>query len=212
MYNRICKYYKKVGGSLKKVKMSTFLLFEPGVNPTRAQKQFAGHDFLYYDAQAFEADYEHIGESQYVKSVNDTNKLTVNERLLVEGDVVISNSLQQAVIVSASNVGKVLPINFTKVKFDDDTLDKAYFMYLFNVSTDVKRQKERELQGSGAIQRIKVSALGDIEIPFVSLAEQRKIGAVYLEALRLRSHLNKYGSLIEQFSNGVIERTLYRGE
>lgn len=50
-------------------------------------------------------------------------------------------------MVGKANAGKVPSLNFTKVEFKHDRLDKRYFIYLFNAYRDVKRQKERELQG-----------------------------------------------------------------
>ena len=127
---------------------------------------------------------------------------------LNEGDVVINNSLQLATMVGKNNVGKVLSINFTKVEIDNKQLDKRYFLFMFNTYKDVKRQKERELQGTGAVLRIPLRALGEITIPVVTLEEQKKIGKIYIERIKLQSKLNKYSDLIEQFTNSIIEEAL----
>ena len=122
----------------------------------------------------------------------------------------MSNSLQLAAMVSKENVGKVLSLNFTKVKFND-RLDKRYFLFLFNSYNDVQRQKERELQGNGVIQRIPLKALGQMVIPVVPMEEQIKIGAIYAEASKLQSNINRYAELVVRYTNMILENQLKEG-
>ncbi|MEJ8307337.1 restriction endonuclease subunit S [Saccharibacillus sacchari] len=187
--------------------LKEFVSFTPGINPTRAQKQFGNQKMNYYDQQSFEADYRH--EEIFVE--NEIKHLAEETPSLNKGDVVISNSLQLAAIVSRNNVGKVLSLNFTKIEFNSEKFDKRYFLFLFNAYKDVKRQKEKELQGTGAILRIPLRSFSDINVPIVPLKEQKNIGAIYLETLKLQSKLSKYTNLIEQFTNSIIEETL-KGE
>ncbi|MGG7060136.1 restriction endonuclease subunit S [Clostridium nigeriense] len=190
--------------NLKRRVIKEFVTFVPGINQTRAQKQFGIEAVNYYDQQSFEADYKHV--EVFVE--NQMKSLSINNLSLNEGDVVINNSLQLATMVGKNNVGKVLSLNFTKVEIDNKQLDKRYFLFMFNVYKDVKRQKERELQGTGPILKIPLRALGEITIPVVPLEEQKKIGKIYIETMKLQSKLNKYSDLIEQFTNSVIEETL----
>lgn len=189
---------------MKRRVIKEFVTFVPGINQTRAQKQFGIEAVNYYDQQSFEADYKHV--EVFVE--NQMKSLSINNLSLNEGDVVINNSLQLATMVGKNNVGKVLSLNFTKVEIDNKQLDKRYFLFMFNVYKDVKRQKERELQGTGPILKIPLRALGEITIPVVPLEEQKKIGKIYIETMKLQSKLNKYSDLIEQFTNSVIEETL----
>ncbi|MEC1158102.1 restriction endonuclease subunit S [Cytobacillus horneckiae] len=189
---------------LEKKGLKRFVTFVPGINPTRAQKQFGTQVINYYDQPSFEADYNHEG----VVVEDQSKSLSQNNLSLNEGDVVISNSLQLATMVGKNNVGKVLSLNFTKIQFDSEQLDKRYFLYLFNAYKEVRRQKERELQGSGPVLRIPLRALGEIVVPVVPLKEQKKIGTIYAETLKLQSKLNKYADLIEQFTGSIIEETL----
>lgn len=193
--------------SMEKRELKEFVTFVPGINPTRAQKQFGTQEINYYDQASFEADYNH----ENVVVEDEAKPLFQNNLSLNEGDVVISNSLQLATIVSKNNVGKVLSLNFTKIDFDIGRLDEEYFLFLFNAYKDVKRQKERELQGTGPILRIPLRALGEIVIPIVPIEEQKKIGAIYVETLKLQNKLNKYANLIEQFTISILEENL-RGE
>ena len=50
--------------------------------------------------------------------------------------------------------------------------------------------------------------LTQITIPVVTLEEQKKIGKIYIERIKLQSKLNKYSDLIEQFTNSIIEEAL----
>ena len=184
--------------------MHDFVTFVPGINPTRAKKQFGTEKIDYYDQAAFERDYNHedgFMEGDPIGSFEEGISLTA-------GDVVISNSMQLAAMVGNSNGGKVPSLNFTKVEFINDGLDKRYFIYLFNAYSGVKRQKERELQGTGVVLRIPIKALNEIIIPIVSMEEQLKIGKAYSEMLKLQSKLSKYTELMEKFVESVLEENL----
>lgn len=189
---------------MEKRGLKEFVTFVPGINPTRAQTQFGIQSINYYDRSSFEADSNY--EDVVVKDA-ETSLSQINPSLN-EGDIVISNSLQLATMVGKSNVGKVLSLNFTKIEFDSGQLDKRYFLFLFNAYKDVRRQKERELQGSGPVLRIPLRSLEEIIIPVVPLEEQQKIGAIYVETLKLQSKLKKYADLIGQFTSSIIEETL----
>lgn len=189
---------------MERRKLSEFVTFVQGINTTRVEKQFGTIDINYYDQAAFERDYKH--EDGFV---NKKGVHTFNAGLSLEvGDVVISNSLRIATVVGASNAGKVPSLNFTKVEFHSQSLDKLYFIYLFNIYSDVRRQKERELQGTGSILRIPIKALNQIVIPIVSLEEQQKIGKIYTETLKIQSKLNRCAELMEQLVGAVLEENL----
>lgn len=192
---------------MKRRRIKEFVTLVPGINQTRAQKQFGIEEVHYYDQKSFEADYKH----EELSIENEIKSLSINNLSLNEGDVVINNSLQLATMVGKNNVGKVLSLNFTKVEIDNKQLDKRYFLFMFNEYRDVKRQKERELQGSGPVLRIPLRALEEITIPVVPIEEQKKIGKIYIETMKLQSKLSKYSDLIEQFTNSIIEETLKGG-
>lgn len=174
----------------------------PGVNQSRVEKQAADQEIIYYDQASFEIDLnqEKIEKKAMLKAD------FVSNMTLSEGDVVISNSLLLAVIVGKSNIGKVLSINFTKVEFKDKEFDKQYFIYLFNTNKSIKRQKERELQGMGTIQRIPIRSLEKIKIPYLSHRDQVKIGEMYSETLKVQEKLNQYSGLLEKYTMTVLEK------
>jgi restriction endonuclease S subunit len=190
---------------MERRKLIDFVNFVQGINQSRAEKQFGNQVIDYYDQASFDEDYKHHDEIQQNEKMNSLVDRNVS---LKKHDVVISNSLQKATMVGDNNVGKVLSLNFIKVEFMMDHLDKRYFLYLFNNYKEIQRQKERELQGTGAILRLTKQSLEQIVIPVVPLAEQEKIGAIYIETLKIQSKLNNYASLLEQFSSSVLEKSL----
>lgn len=189
---------------MEKRKLNEFVTFVPGVNLTRFEKRFGAVDIRYYDQASFDRDFNH--ENGFI---DETISNAIVESLsLALGDVVISNTMKTAAIVGKGNVGKVPSLNFTKVEFHKEGLDKRYFLYLFNAYSDVKRQKERELQGTGPILKIPIKSLNEMVIPILPLEEQQKIGKAYNEMLKIQSKLNKYTELIGQFVGAVLEKKL----
>lgn len=188
-------------------KLNDYVTFLPGINPTKLKKQLGDLALDYYDQASFDVDFLHMEDFHE----NEENH-NANHNVLNVGDVLVSNSTYQATIVGENNAGKVPTLNFSKVEFKSDALNKYYFIYLFNCYPDVLRQKERELQGNGPIRRISTKSLGEFIIPIVAMAEQEKIGKIYLETLRLQAKLREESSLLEQFTNQIIEETLRRKE
>lgn len=182
--------------------MSELVTFVPGINPTRAQSRFKGMEISYYDQTAFESDMNQEG------LLPERPLESFAAETLKSGDVVISNALQLATIVGKTNAGKVPSLNFTKVEFHSEHLDKHYFIYLFNAYSAVRRQKERGLQGTGSILRIPIKTLNEIEIPIIPLEKQKKIGQAYKKILQLQGELKKYDALMEQFVYSVLEENL----
>ncbi|GFH39669.1 restriction endonuclease subunit S [Pseudolactococcus insecticola] len=189
---------------MDKRRISEFVTFVPGINPTRIEKRFGIIDINYYDQASFDQDFNHKDGF-----IDETISNSITEGISLEsGDVVISNAMQIATIVGVANSGKIPSLNFTKVEFSSEGLDKLYFIYLFNAYSDVRRQKERELQGTGSILRIPIKALNEIVVPIVSLEQQHKIGKAYNEMIKTQSKLNKYAALMEQFVGTVLEENL----
>lgn len=184
--------------------MNEFVVFVPGINTTRTEKQFGKTGIVYYDQASFERDYENDKDAVIEKIEKTFN----NEFSLDKGDVVISNSMQVATIVGKSNAGKVPSLNFTKVKFINNDMDKQYFVYLFNSYVDVKRQKERDLQGNGLIRRLSIQSLNQIVVPVVPIETQKKIGEIYIQTLKIKGELNHYAQLLEMLTGSILEKNL----
>lgn len=186
---------------MRYVKLGEYIECVTGVNPTRANKQI-DDVIVYYEQSDFNNDFNHLDGYEIEENLSDFGKQT-----LKEGDIVISNIQQKAVMIGKSNAGKVIPLNFTKVEFNKQTLDKNYFLYLFNSNKFIQRQKEREQQGN-VLQKLSTKALGELKIPVIPLEKQKKIGEVYSKTLKLQGELIRYSDLLEQFSTQILEKTL----
>lgn len=184
--------------------MGEFVIFVPGINQTRAENQFKNANIEYYNRFCFEVD-SHI-EGDYISEAYP-NRFNNSVSLNV-GDIIINNSLQLATMVSEENSGKVPSLNFTKIKFKNNELDKLYFLYLFNNDSYVKCQKNRELQGNGLVMRIPVKSLNRIIIPYIDIESQKKIGRAYYETMILKNKLKKYTGLIEKYLLLLIKENL----
>lgn len=185
-------------------RLKEFADFVPGINQSRAENQFIDHMVRYYDQAAFESDF---CLQNYAKEERNREKLP-DKSFLCAGDVIISNTKQAAAIVGKANEGKILPINFTKVVFFNEDLDKRYFLYLFNSYKNVQRQKERETQGTGAIQKIPLRSLGELQIPYITMSEQILIGDSYVEMLKLQNKLKRCSELNEALTCAILERMI----
>ena len=182
-------------------RLSDYVTFVSGVNPTRANKQI-DDVIVYYEQSDFNNDFNHLDGYEIEENPSDFGKHT-----LKEGDIVISNNQQKAVMIGKSNAGKVISLNFTKVEFKKQTLDKNYFLYLFNSNKAIQRQKEREQQGD-VLQKLSTKALGELKIPVIPLEKQKIIGEAYSKTLKLQGELIRYSTLLEQFSTQILEKTL----
>lgn len=185
---------------MKKCLLKDCVSFIPGINTSRidvdSSKLYDQYDFM-HDFYLEDYDVELIDFDDELPRVK-------------EGDVIISSTLQQATIVRKDNNGKVISSNFIKVCFDTNFLDKEYFVYLFNSYSDIKRQKEKMLQGNGSVFKIPVKSLGELVIPLISLDEQHKIGKTYFKMIYLYSCLNKYQDLIKKCVGLMLDETVRR--
>lgn len=183
---------------IKTIRLNELVSFVQGVNPTRMESKKEYKNISYYDKEAFEED------SKYQNIENDVNVKRENDLAVYEGDVIISNFLHLATIVSKESSGKIPSLNFTKVIFLDDQIDKNYFVYLFNENQSVKIQKEREAQGK-VNQRLSVKALGDLIVPIIPLDHQIILGDIYLKKEQLKNDLNIYAKLVDELVSAYLE-------
>lgn len=190
---------------LEKRKLGELMNFIPGVNTTRAEKQLGNIEINYYDQASFEIDYTHENN---IKQDKVEGVATESIPRLRKGDVIISNALRKATIVGVNNVGKIPTLNYTKVEMDETKFDKRYFLYLFNVSNNVERQKEKELTGLSTKQRLSLKSMKELSVPVPAIEEQRKIGEMYIEVIKMQSYLKRYLELMKQLMMTVVEERL----
>lgn len=175
----------------------------PGVNQSRVDKLGNDENSCFYDQRMFEADLNEMYKNVHLI----TNSFEEPSYVLNAGDIVISNSMQLATIVGSSVKQRILTLNFVKVKLDND-IDKAYFVYLFNLNKEIQKQKEKETQSMGVVQRITLRSLESIEIPILKKEQCKRIGNVYVEMLRNQDNLNRYVDLIGMLTYSILEQSL----
>ena len=185
---------------MNKYKLGDLVSFVPGINQTRAENQYKDIDIVYYDQLAFDDDFR--------RDSKNTETRKTNELSLLSGDIIISHTSKKAAEVSKKNEGKVHTINFIKVQFKDNRLDKHYFLYMFNSSVNVQKQKEMELRKNGLFSKLTLKSLENIEIPLPPQKKQEEIGKIYIETLNLKNKLMKKISLIEQATNIMLEKEI----
>ena len=185
-------------------KLKDFINFIPGINQSRADNQLSSQAIKYYDQSAFELDFYFENNTKMEKIL----ELLPNKSFLHTGDVVISNTKQVAAIVGEGNAGKVLPMNFTKVEFLNEFLDKRYFLFLFNSFKDIRRQKERETQGTASIQKIPIYSLGELLIPDVALSQQKLMGSSYVQMLQIQNKFKKCAAITESLTCSILENAI----
>lgn len=178
-----------------KKKLKDFVEITQGINSSRIRNENRGN---LYDQRDFEKDLLRTPLPNNILGREQKGDFTLRA-----GDVIINNMKQQATIVSPESVGKILTMNFLRVEFLNDKLDKRFFIYLFNENRQMKYQKERATQGvSSFVQKIPINNLKQLTIPEVSIEKQQKIGQAYAELLAVRK---KYLDLIKYNDQMTLE-------
>lgn len=188
-------------------KLDEFVKLTPGINQTRLKQTGNMDEIELYDQGLFEKDLFIDTEPNDIL-FDGVAKADVK---VVNGDVVINQMKQAATIISSDNSGKLLTMNFIKVDFLNKDLDKRYFIYLFNANRDVARQKERETQGTAAVLKMPIRSIEQIEIPFLPLKEQQKIGLCYKRMLSIKKKHEDLARNKELLTLEILERKTRAG-
>lgn len=121
----------------------------------------------------------------------NSSKVSCNDEFVTAGDIVINSTTNEATIVSPLNEGKILTQASIKIIIrDPQQLDLWYLCYLFNGSQIIKKQIYSLVEGT-VLRRITQSNIQDLDIPVISLEEQKRIGEsyrIFMVRKRLRIH------------------------
>lgn len=183
-----------------KVKIDEIATLIPGVNQSRTNIDF---NEVFYDQSMFDSDTKSM--TQY-KS-DHVSKPSSSDIYLSEGDVVISSSIQLATVVGPSDQQRILTVNFIKVNLKS-TINKYFFVYLYNFNRSIKRQKEQATQTMGLVQRLTLKSIGEIEIPKLSMDKQIIIGKSYSEMLKLQKKTSQFSDLFEKLTYSILEENM----
>lgn len=202
------------------MKLKNCIKLNPGLNVSRIENL---NSINFYDKECFQNDLNNIGDENYTLKNRENNiefykeANVENKNQLQIGDVVIYLPTNQATIVGKCGEKKHLSINFLKVEINQKKLNKEFFIYIFNSSDVIKRQINRETQGN-LIQKLSLSSIYNLEIPDLSLEVQKKIGLTFIESMKIKSKMEKYGELILKSTEQILkyevreknERRLYK--
>lgn len=188
-------------------KLAEFVKLTPGINQTRLKQAGNMNEIQLYDQRLFEKDFLIDTEPNQILF----GEIAKADAKVLNGDVVINQMKQAAAIVSANNSGKVLSMNFIKVDFLNEDLDKRYFVYLFNANREVARQKEREIQGTAAVLKMPIRSIEQIKIPYLDLEEQQKIGLTYKRMLSMKKKYEDLARNKELLTLEILERKIRIG-
>lgn len=130
--------------------------------------------------------------------INIVNKKQVRTfdkvNTLDKGDVVFSLISGKASIVSDKHQGYLYTQNYVKLVTNEKIYSK-YLVYLLNKNTSIKRQFQIGLQGS-TVLKYTLKQLKELEIPdFPTIKEQKIIGELYFNQLRLKALKNRVADL-----------------
>lgn len=183
--------------------LKNFVKLTRGINQTRSKGTEGLKGTEKYDQLSFEAD--------LLKATEPLNGATCQEGVktspkIICGEVVINLMKSSAVIVSSENEGKVLSTNFLKVDFLNDSLDKRYFIYLFNENSQISKQKNREIQGLTLNSSLSIQSIERLRIPLLKRNEQELIGLSYMQMLVVKKNYLQMIKETEKLTLAVLEK------
>lgn len=170
------------------MKLRKLVEFVPGLNPSRINSKDL-EKYSFYDKESFEKDL-------LFEDMEDYRERNFDEEALLEGEIIFYSLSNQMAFISESNAGKIPSINFSRVKIISNKIDKSYLLYLFNENQIIQRQIDRERQGI-LLLKLPLRLLYDIDIPMIPMKDQKKIGKIYIDSIKLKSKMKRYSKLLE---------------
>ena len=114
-----------------------------------------------------------------------------DKQLLSVGDILVKRLNPSFVhVVTLESVGLVASQNLLVVRPGQE-IDPDYLGYLLE-QKDILGQVEHVTGSAAAIKAVSVKKLAGITIPVISLAEQRKVGAIWKLSRKRKQLLNEY--------------------
>lgn len=183
--------------------LKNFIKLTRGINQTRSKDTEGLKGTEKYDQLSFEADL--LKATEPLKGATCQEGVKTSPKIIC-GEVVINLMKSSAVIVSSENEGKVLSTNFLKVDFLNDSLDKRYFIYLFNENSQISKQKNREIQGLTLNSSLSIQSIERLRIPLLKRNEQELIGLSYMQMLVVKKNYLQMIKETEKLTLAVLEK------
>ena len=131
-----------------------------------------------------------------ISSDVDNKQVRTNDKVstLSTGDVLFSLITGKATIVRKEHEGYLYTQNYVKLLHAED-IDSKFLVYLMNESKAIRKQLMLGLQGS-LVLKYTLTQLRDLEIKKIpSIDNQKIIGQVYFNQLRLKALRNRVTEL-----------------
>ena len=114
------------------------------------------------------------------------NQDNFEEKRVYAGDIVFSLVLNQAIMVSEENAGRLISQQMVKLAIDPEQIDPWYLLYALNESDRIKNQRPAEER------RTLITNLKNYELVLPELEQQKKMGKVYCQLLRNLDAIQRY--------------------
>ncbi|MBD5148430.1 MAG: restriction endonuclease subunit S [Oscillibacter sp.] len=131
------------------------------------------------------------------------------EYLTQQSDIIIRLSIPYTpILIVPDMVGMVVSSNFTIIRSNQEQVLPEYLLWL--LSTPEMKKKIYESSSSNMLSAVRPSFFADLDIPFLSLVDQRKIAQLNLLAKRESRLLKRLAEEKEKYYAIVIDRAQKR--
>ena len=131
------------------------------------------------------------------------------EYLTQQGDIIIRLSIPYTpILIDPDKVGMVVSSNFTIIRSNQEQVLPEYLLWL--LSTPEMKKKIYESSSSNMLSAVRPSFFADLDIPLLSLVDQRKIAQLNLLAKRESRLLKRLAEEKEKYYAIVIDRAQKR--
>ena len=159
------------------MKLKECIKFNAGLN-SKLLKERLGEQGQAYTTKEFQQDMELVFDRY--------NQDNFEEKRVYAGDIVFSLVLNQAIMVSEENAGRLISQQMVKLAIDLEQIDPWYLLYALNESDQIKNQRPAEER------RTLITNLKNYDLVLPELEQQKKIGEVYYQLLENLATAQRY--------------------
>ena len=159
------------------MKLKECIKFNAGLN-SKLLKERLGEQGQAYTTKEFQQDMGLVFDRY--------NQDNFEEKRVYAGDIVFSLVLNQAIMVSEKNAGRLISQQMVKLAIDPEQIDPWYLLYALNESERIKNQRPTEER------RTLITNLKNYELVLPELEQQKKMGKVYCQLLRNLDAIQRY--------------------
>lgn len=159
------------------MKLKECIKFNAGLN-SKLLKERLREQGQAYTTKEFQQDMELVFDRY--------NQDNFEEKRVYAGDIVFSLVLNQAIMVSEENAGRLISQQMVKLAIDPEQIDPWYLLYALNESDRIKNQRPAEER------RTLITNLKNYELVLPELEQQKQIGEIYYQLLENLATAQRY--------------------